>query len=111
MKSSHTLLALAVGLALAAPLALLARAEGSRDALPAAPTSNQATTARLVHGLLSDSRYAYRPRVLDDALSQDVLERYLDTLDPGKVFLTAQDVAGFSKFATRLDRGAYPLNG
>ncbi|MBK6333787.1 MAG: carboxy terminal-processing peptidase [Thermomonas sp.] len=103
MKSSHTLLALAVGLALAAPLALLARAEGSRDALPAAPTSNQATTARLVHGLLSDSRYAYRPRVLDDALSQDVLERYLDTLDPGKVFLTAQDVAGFSKFATRLD--------
>ena len=104
MKPTRTLLALSLGLALATPLALLARADGgSRDALPAAPTSDQATTARLVHGLLSDSRYAYRPRALDDALSQDVLKRYLDTLDPGKVFLTAQDVAGFGKYGARLD--------
>jgi carboxyl-terminal processing protease len=36
-------------------------------------------------------------------LSQDVLKRYLDTLDPGKVFLTAQDVAGFNRYATTLD--------
>ncbi|HWS78544.1 MAG TPA: carboxy terminal-processing peptidase [Thermomonas sp.] len=104
MKPTRTLLALSLGLALATPLALLARADGgSRDALPTAPTTDQATTARLVHGLLSDSRYAYRPRALDDALSQDVLKRYLETLDPGKVFLTAQDVAGFGKYATRLD--------
>ena len=61
--------------------------------LPSAPSADQATTSALVYGLLSDSRYAYRPRALDDALSQDVLKRYLETLDPGKVFLTAQDVA------------------
>ena len=120
MKPNRTLLALSLGLALAAPLALLAQSQladriesdkslidtrkaRSGPALPAAPTTDQATTARLVHGLLSDSRYAYRPRALDDALSQDVLERYLDTLDPGKVFLTAQDVAGFGKYASRLD--------
>ena len=101
MKPTRTLLALSLGLALAAPLALLAR--GDNDALPSAPTSDQATTSRLVYGLLSDSRYAYRPRALDDALSQDILKRYLETLDPGKVFLTAQDVAGFSKYATKLD--------
>jgi len=105
MKPTRTMLALSLGLALAAPLALLARAGAGNgsDALPSAPTSDQATTSRLVYGLLSDSRYAYRPRALDDALSQDILKRYLDTLDPGKVFLTAQDVAGFSKYATRLD--------
>ena len=104
MKPSRTLLALSLGLALATPLALLARADGgSRDALPSAPTSDQATTSRLVYGLLSDSRYAYRPRALDDALSQDILKRYLDSLDPGKVFLTAQDVASFGKYSTRLD--------
>ncbi|RZA21895.1 MAG: tail-specific protease [Lysobacteraceae bacterium] len=105
MKPIRTLLALSLGLALATPLALLARAEGgaSRDALPSAPTSDQATTSRLVYGLLSDSRYAYRPRALDDALSQEVLKRYLETLDPGKLFLTAQDVAAFSKYGTQLD--------
>ena len=105
MKPTRTLLALSLGLALAAPLALLARADAARSdvVLPAAPTSDQATTSRLVHGLLSDSRYAYRPRALDDALSQDVLKRYLETLDPGKVFLTAQDVAAFGKYATQLD--------
>ena len=87
--------------ALTAPAALLARADTS--ALPSTATVDQATTSKLVYGLLSDSRYAYRPRALDDALSQEVLKRYLETLDPGKVFLTAQDVAGFSKYATRLD--------
>ena len=101
MKPTRPLLVLSLGLALAAPFALLARGDG--NALPSAPTSDQATTSRLVYGLLSDSRYAYRPRALDDALSQEVLKRYLETLDPGKVFLTAQDVAGFSKYATKLD--------
>ena len=105
MKPTRTLLALSLGLALAAPLALLARADAASSdiVMPAAPTTDQATTSRLVHGLLSDSRYAYRPRALDDALSQDVLKRYLETLDPGKVFLTAQDVAAFGKYSTQLD--------
>ena len=103
MKPSRTLLVLSLGLVLATPLALLARADAGIGALPAAPTADQATTSRLVYGLLSDSRYAYRPRALDDALSQEVLTRYLETLDPGKLFLTAKDVAGFSKYATTLD--------
>ena len=102
MKPTRTMLALSLGLALAAPLALLARS-GDGTVLPSTPTADQATTSRLVYGLLSDSRYAYRPRALDDALSQDVLKRYLETLDPGKVFLTAQDVAGFNRYSTTLD--------
>lgn len=102
MKLAHTLLALS----LTAPLALLVRADaGAADgnALPTSASADQATTSKLVYGWLSDSRYAYRPRALDDALSQDVFTRYLEGLDPGKVFLTAQDVAKFASHKTRLD--------
>ena len=101
MIRNRPLIALSIAVALATPLALLA---GSSDiALSSGPTQHQATTARMVHGLLSDSRYAYRPRTLDDALSREILTEYLKTLDPGKVFLTAQDVAGFQRYATTLD--------
>ena len=102
MIRNRLLIALTLGLALASPLALLAGAGDT--SLPAGPSQNQATTARMVYGLLSDSRYAYRPRALDDALSQEVLTEYLKALDPAKVFFTAQDVAGFqAAYANRLD--------
>ena len=48
-----------MALALVAPLALAAKADS--PALPAAATADQVTTSKLVYGLLSDSRYAYRP--------------------------------------------------
>src|SRR5690606_36143446 len=53
--------------------------------------------------LLSDSRYAYRPRALDDTLSVDIYKRYLEALDGGKQFFTAEDIARFDRFETRLD--------
>jgi carboxyl-terminal processing protease len=100
MKLHSTLLCLA----LVTPLALLARAPGAGDdAVPAGPTAEQATTAKLVYGLLSDSRYAYRPRALDDALSADIFKRYLEALDGGKVFFTAQDMQKFAPYKTLLD--------
>ena len=94
-------LAALLALSLTAPLALLARADG--DALPTSASPDQTATSKLVYGWLSDSRYAYRPRALDDALSQDVFTRYLEALDPGKVFLTAQDVAKFGSHRTQFD--------
>jgi carboxyl-terminal processing protease len=104
MKLHHTLLVLA----LATPLALLARVPGSGgdstgNAIPTGPTADQATTAKYVFGLLSDSRYAYRPRALDDALSADIFKRYLEALDGSKMFFTAQDVAKFAPYKTTLD--------
>ena len=101
MIRNRPLLALSLGLVLAAPLVLLARSADT--GLPAAPTADQATTSRMVYGLLSDSRYAYRPRTLDDALSREVHKRYLEALDPGKMFFTAQDIAGFAPYLTTLD--------
>jgi len=83
--------------ALTAPAALLARADS--PALPSTATVDQATTSKLVYGLLSDSRYAYRPRPLDAATSQDVFKRYLESLDSGKQFFTREDVDRFAPLA------------
>jgi len=71
--------------------------------LPRAPTADQTTAAKLVYGLLSDSRYAYRPVALDDTLSADIYKRYLESLDGGKQFLTAQDVARFDAYKLKFD--------
>ncbi|KQZ57130.1 peptidase S41 [Lysobacter sp. Root559] len=101
MTAKTTLLAFL----LTAPLALLARADagGAPNALANAPTADQATAAKLVYGVLSDSRYAYRPRALDDTLSADMHKRYLESLDAGKQYFTAQDIAKFDAYKTKLD--------
>lgn len=109
MTSKNTrALTLFAGLLLTAPLALLARPDGAASAnsvstLPSAPTADQTTAAKLVYGLLSDSRYAYRPRALDDALSADMYKRYLESLDPNKQFFSAADIARFDAFKNKLD--------
>ena len=92
-----------LSLALVVPLALLARADGAPLAGTAAPTADQASTSKQVYGLLSDSRYAYRPRALDDALSQDIFKRYLESLDGGKQYFTATDIEKFGPYKTQLD--------
>lgn len=110
MNPKTTLLALL----LSAPLALLARADNDLPVSPApvaavpagipdAATADQAAAGKLVYGLLSDSRYAYRPQPLDDALSEQMYTRYLESLDGGKQFFTAADVARFDRYKTRLD--------
>lgn len=71
-------------------------------ALPVAPNADQATASKLVYGLLSDSRYAYRPRPLDASLSQDIFDRYFEALDGAKMYFTAADVARFAPLKQRL---------
>ncbi|HEY9541799.1 MAG TPA: carboxy terminal-processing peptidase [Luteimonas sp.] len=95
MNLSRTLSTSVIALALSVPLVLMAR---SGDGLPATSRVDQATTSKLVYGLLSDSRYAYRPRPLDGTLSADIFERYLDSLDGSKMFFIAPDIARFAKF-------------
>ena len=103
MKLRPTLLALA----LAAPISLLAMADVARTSAPTsamqplATTQQQADTSAIVHGLLSDSRYAYRPRALDASLGAEVWKRYLEALDPSKVYLTSQDVASVPDAPTK----------
>lgn len=94
-----------LALALAAPISLLAMADGMRPSAPAVAAKSaavvletsreQSDTAALVHGLLSDSRYAYRPRPLDAELSAEVWKRYLEALDPSKMYFSKADIDGF----------------
>ncbi|PJK05944.1 tail-specific protease [Lysobacteraceae bacterium NML91-0268] len=101
MNLRHSMLALA----LAAPISLLAmadspvpRARAEHAATPPAAfvtSGEQRDTSALVHGLLSDSRYAYRPRPLNDELGAEAWKRYLESLDPLRMYLTAADVQSF----------------
>jgi carboxyl-terminal processing protease len=98
MKVAKVLPVSLLALALTAPVAWL-----TAQADAGSPSAEQATAAKLVYGLLSDSRYAYRPRALDDKLSAEVFKRYLESLDPGKLFFTAADVAKLEGYRARLD--------
>ncbi|MGH8028978.1 MAG: carboxy terminal-processing peptidase [Arenimonas sp.] len=87
---------------------VLAAAASTPAAKPAAagtftPTEAQAASARMVYGLLSDSRYAYRPRALDDKLSADIFRRYLESLDGQKLFFTQADLNRFTPYRNTLD--------
>ncbi|MFC4727733.1 carboxy terminal-processing peptidase [Coralloluteibacterium thermophilus] len=81
------------------PALIAARTE---PAATLAPEANQAVTARMVYGLLSDSRYAYAPRQLDAALEEDILRRYIEALDREKLFFVASDIARFEGYAGKL---------
>lgn len=96
MKPSRYLPAALVAIALAVPLALTARA--GAEPVPASSGADHARTARLVYGLLSDSRYAYRPRALDAEMSGEVFRRYLEALDASKMFFTKADVQRFERY-------------
>jgi carboxyl-terminal processing protease len=90
------------------PLTLAIAAAGTpapaaKAAATMAPTDAQAAATTLVYGLLSDSRYAYRPMALDDKLSADIFRRYFESLDSDKLFFTQSDMSRFAPYRTRLD--------
>ena len=66
-----------------------------------APTDEQREEARRLAKRLPATHYLGLP--LDDELSGRVLERYLDYLDPARMYLRASDVAAFESHRTRLD--------
>ncbi|NML27937.1 carboxy terminal-processing peptidase [Zoogloea dura] len=84
--------------------ALLAIALGTTahaDAPRLAPTVEQAQAAYL--GSMFLSRYHYAVRPLDDALSSEIFDRYLKSLDPERLYFTQADIDGFADLRTRLD--------
>ncbi len=98
MKVAKALPVSLLALALTAPVAWL-----TAQADAGGPSAEQATAAKLVYGILSDSRYAYRPRALDDSLSAEVFKRYLESLDPAKLFFTAADIDKLTTYRVKLD--------
>ena len=49
------------------------------------------------------SAYHYKKTKLDDKLSSEMLDRYLDNLDPNRSYFLASDIASFQKYSNVLD--------
>ncbi|MGI9336843.1 MAG: carboxy terminal-processing peptidase [Gammaproteobacteria bacterium] len=65
------------------------------------PTAAQRRATSLVTRLIAG--HHYQPAKLDDTLSSRILERYVERLDPNRMYLTATDVGGFMESRTRVD--------
>jgi len=48
-------------------------------------------------------KYHYKRAKLDDAFSKEILDRYLDSLDPNRSFFLASDIAEFARYRNKLD--------
>ncbi|MDR7336146.1 carboxyl-terminal processing protease [Roseateles asaccharophilus] len=68
---------------------------------PLKPAAQDAKAARLAADLLS--RYHYKAIPLDDALSGQVFDQYLKSLDPEKLYFLQSDVDRMAADRTRLD--------
>ena len=89
-----------------APVALASRSPALRShasSVALAPTSDEGRAGELVYGLLSDSQFHYRPQPLDDAMSAQIFKRYLEALDPEKMYFSQGDIDRFAPYKTTLD--------
>ena len=90
--------------ALVLALASSTRAPAGTSMLPPgaiAPTENQRRVAKKVRDILEGAHY--RRAAIDDRLSAQVFERYLDSLDGQRSYLLASDVAEFGGYRLRFD--------
>jgi len=65
------------------------------------PTERQRRIMRLVSEVMQ--RQHYRQAVLDDKLSSQIFERYLESLDGNRSYLLASDIAEFEQYRYELD--------
>ncbi len=85
---------------LCAGLLLLAAVTGFADRL-AANHPNDETTTKLVCGMVQKFHISQHP--IDDQISGKLLDRFLKSLDPQKLYFTQPDIDELSKFKTTLD--------
>jgi carboxyl-terminal processing protease len=64
------------------------------------PVPQEAQAAKLTAELLG--RYHYKVVPIDDALSKQIFDKYLKSLDPEKLFFVQADIDNFSRERTRL---------
>ncbi|MSU33655.1 MAG: hypothetical protein EXS36_00790 [Pedosphaera sp.] len=78
------------------------------NSLVLAPSAEGGFIARIVSQLLDRSHFSQQ--ILNDEMSAKFYERYLDALDPQRIYFTAADTAGFEKYRTTLDDLTRPPN-
>ncbi|MBD8525486.1 carboxy terminal-processing peptidase [Pseudomarimonas arenosa] len=88
------------GLALAQ--AVLAKPEPISQ-LGLQPEARQSFAAGWVREFLSNSRFHYSPRALDDELSKEIYDAYLESLDGDRLFFLASDIERFRPWRLQLD--------
>jgi carboxyl-terminal processing protease len=66
-----------------------------------APTERQRQLAKRVASLLQDSHY--RRVAIDDRMSEEIFQRYLDSLDSQRSYFLASDVNEFNTWKSRFD--------
>ncbi len=66
-----------------------------------APTAEQSKATLIINKVLE--RYHYKKIVLDDEFAVNVLQSYLDALDPNRFFFLQRDVDRFAVYQKRLD--------
>ncbi|MDH3280915.1 MAG: carboxy terminal-processing peptidase [Gammaproteobacteria bacterium] len=77
-----------------------ARSADTQDAGISASRDQERATELITHFI---QRYHYRKRELNDELSASMFDRYLEALDPNRIYLMASDVEALSKFKYQLD--------
>ncbi len=65
------------------------------------PTDRHRSIARRVYENLDRAHYSQAP--LDDRLSSEIFDLYLESLDGGRSYFLASDIAGFERLRLRLD--------
>ena len=96
---------LILGLALVLPAAPMTAVPATVDPASLKPAAGDAQAAMWATRFLT--RFHYKRVPLDDAMSGEILRRYLESLDGDKLFFTRGDVDGFQHFATSLDEAIY----
>ncbi|RLJ20268.1 tail-specific protease [bacterium endosymbiont of Escarpia laminata] len=94
-KSVYTLLALFLA---------SSQAWGERRVLPLdelKPTQQHRQSTMIILKVIN--KYHYKKVKLDDEMSEQLLDRYLDSLDPNRSFFTAKDIEGISLYRDKLD--------
>ena len=105
-KRSRWLTAIAVCASAVGMAALLGAAMTPPAPTPAAsvvlaPTEQENYVARRVSDIIAREHYRRAP--LDARLSSLILDRYLDSIDPGRSYFYASDIAEFERFRYELD--------
>ena len=87
-------------LLLVLPVSVIGK-DGTTEPKSLDPLPQQGLIEQLVATYATKLHYANRE--LNDALSEDIFNRYLDVLDPSKIYLTADDIKSFEQYRTRID--------
>ena len=85
--------------------ALLAKPEAPASALTLSPTKDESQAVIWAARFLT--KWHYKRVALDDAMSSEILEHYLDSLDSERLIFLQPDVDAFAKFREHLDDSIY----